>query len=69
MAQYADDIAVWVNTTLRNHTNKRVLSHVQKLTEINKLTAYMKDDGFELPQEKTCLMPLIMEKTRKAYLK
>ena len=58
MAQYADDIAIWVNTTLRKHTNKRVVSHVQKLyqSEINKLTAYMKDNGFELSQEKTCLM-------------
>ena len=58
MAQYADDIAIWVNTTLRKHTNKRVVNHVQKLyqLEINKLTAYMKDNGFELSREKTCLM-------------
>ena len=58
VAQYADDIAIWVNTTLRKHTNKRVANHVQKLyqLEINKLTAYMKDNGFELSQEKTCLM-------------
>ena len=55
---YADDIAIWVNTTLRKHTNKRVVNHVQKLyqSEINKLTTYMKDNGFELPREKTCLM-------------
>ena len=34
------------------------MNHVQKLyqLEINKLTAYMKDNGFELSQEKTCLM-------------
>ena len=72
MAQYADDIVIWVNTTLRKHTNKRVVNHVQKLyqSEINKLTAYVKDNGFELSREKTCLMLLvIMEKTRKAYLK
>ena len=58
VAQYADDIAIWVNTTLRKHTNKRAVNHVQKLyqLEINKLTAYMKDNGFELSQEKTCLM-------------
>ena len=49
LAQYADDIAIWVNTTLRGHTNKRVANHVQKLyqSEINKLTAYMKDNSFE----------------------
>ena len=35
-----------------------MVNHVQKLyqSEINKLTAYMKDNGFELSQEKTCLM-------------
>ena len=58
MAQYADDIAIWVNTTLRKQTNKRVVNHIQKLyqLEINKLTAYMKDNGFELSREKTYLM-------------
>ena len=35
-----------------------MVSHVQKLyqSEINKLTAYMKEHVFELPREKTCLM-------------
>ena len=58
VAQYAGDIAIWVNTTLRKHTNKRVVNHEQKVyqSEINKLTAYMKDNGFELSREKTCLM-------------
>ena len=58
VAQYADDISFWVNKTLRKHTNKRVVNRVQKLyqLEINKLTAYMKDNGFELSREKTCLM-------------
>ena len=31
VTQYADDIAIWVNTTPRKHTNKRVVNHVQKL--------------------------------------
>ena len=59
MVQYAD-IAIRVNTNLRKHANKRVVNHVQKLyqSEINKLTAYMKDNSFELSQEKTCLMML-----------
>ena len=60
MAQYADDIAIWVNTTLRKHTNKRVVNHEKRKkklyqSEINKLTAYMKDNGFELSREKMCL--------------
>ena len=39
VAQYADDIAIWVTTTLTKHTNKRVVNHVQTLyqSEINKL--------------------------------
>ena len=47
VAQYANDTAIWVNTTLRKHTNTRVVNHVQKLyqSEINKLIAYMKDNG------------------------
>ena len=58
VAQYADDIAICVNTTLRKHTKKRVVSYVHKLyqSEMNKLTAYMKENGFELSQEKMCLM-------------
>ena len=71
VAQYADDIVTWVNTTLRKHTNKRVVSYVQKLyqSEMNKLTAYMKENGFELSQEKMCLMFFNNGKNRKAYLK
>ena len=36
----------------------RMVSHVQKLyqSEKNKLTAYMKENDFELSREKTCLM-------------
>ena len=35
-----------------------MVSIVQKLyqSEMNKQTAYMKDNGFELSREKTCLM-------------
>ena len=35
-----------------------MVNHVQKLyqSEINKLIAYMKDNGLELSREKTCLM-------------
>ena len=69
VAQYADDIAIWVNTTLRKHTNKRLVNHVQKLyqSEINKLTTYMKDNGFELSQEKTCLMLFNNGETPKSF--
>ena len=45
VAQYADDIAIWVNTTLRKHRNKKVVNHVQNLyqSELNTLTAYIKE--------------------------
>jgi len=58
VVQYANNIDIWVNTTLRKHTIKKVVSRVQKLyqLEINKLSAYMKENGFELSWEKTCLM-------------
>ena len=56
MAQYAD--ATWINTTLRKHTNKRVVIYVQNLyqSELNKLIIHMKDNGLELSGEKTCLI-------------
>ena len=56
IAQYADDIAIWINATLTKHTNKRVVNYVQKLSqsELNKLIIYMKENGLELSREKTC---------------
>ena len=53
VAQYADDIAIWVNTT-----NKKVVNYVQKLyqSELNKLIIYMKENGLELSGDKTCLI-------------
>ena len=58
VAQYADDIAIWVNTTLRKHTNKRVVNYVQELyqSEWSNLIIYIKENGLELSREKTCLM-------------
>ena len=58
VAQYADHIAIWINTTLRMHTNKRVVNYVQMLyqSELNKLIIYMKENGLELSGEKTCLI-------------
>ena len=49
MAQYADDIAIWINTTIRKYTNKTVVNYVQKLyqSDLNKLI-YMKENGLEL---------------------
>ena len=58
VVQYADDIAIWINTSLRKNTNKRVVNYVQDLyqLEINNLNNFMKINGLELSNEKTCLM-------------
>ena len=50
---YADDIAIWVNTTLRKHTNKMVVNYVQNnyLSELNKLIIYMTENDLELSGE------------------
>ena len=44
MAHCADDVAIWVNTSLKKSTNKGVVNHVRKLyqSKLNKLAAYMK---------------------------
>ena len=49
---------MWVNTTLRKHTNKRVVNYVRNLyqSELNKVIIYMKENGLELSGEKTCLL-------------
>ena len=43
VTQHADDIAMWINTTLRKHTNKSVVNYVQKLyqSELNKVIIYI----------------------------
>ena len=56
--QSIDSKAIKLAIGVPMHTNKRVVSYVQKLyqSEMTKLTAYIKENGFELSQEKTCLM-------------
>ena len=43
VAQYTGDIAIWINTTLRKHTKKRVVNYLQMLyqSELNKLIIYI----------------------------
>ena len=54
IVQYADDIAMWINTSLRKHTKQRVINYVQKIyqDELNKLCKYLKENGLELSGEK-----------------
>ena len=58
VVQYADDIAIWINTRLRKNTKKRTSLYVQKLyqLELNNINQYMIENGLELSGDKTCLM-------------
>ena len=58
VAQYADDIAIWIKTKLRKNTRKRNINYIQSLyqNEIDNLSNYMKENGLELSSEKTRLM-------------
>ena len=51
----ADDIAIWMNVSLRKRTSRRFVNYVRKLDlkEIDKLSAYMKVSGLEFLSEKT----------------
>lgn len=58
VAQYADDIAIWMNTGLRKHTPKRAIDHVRKIyqNDLDSLYLYLLDNGLELSGEKTSLI-------------
>jgi len=58
VAQFADDIAIWLNTNIKKNSSKFVIKHIQNIyqAELNRLIAYMKENGLELSGEKTCLM-------------
>ena len=58
VAQYADDIAIWLDCNLRKKTKKRVVSYIEKIyqREINAIQKYMFINGLQLSSEKTVLM-------------
>jgi ribonuclease HI len=58
IVQYADDIAIWINASLRKNTPKRVINHVQKIyqEELTKFSIYMQENGLELSCDKTNLV-------------
>ena len=45
----ADDIAIWMNVSLRKRTSRHFVNYVRKLDqkEVDKLSAYMKVSGLE----------------------
>ena len=58
VAQYADDIAIWINCSLRKNTNKRATKYFESIfqKEINSIDQYMRENGLQLSGEKTVLM-------------
>ena len=58
VAQYADDIAIWINVSLKKRTNLRHINYIQKLfqNELDKLSSYMHLNGFQFSVEKTHLV-------------
>jgi ribonuclease HI len=58
VVQYADDIAIWMHTSLRKRTDKRVVNHVQHLyqVELNNIQEFMRKNGLEFSTEKTSLI-------------
>jgi ribonuclease HI len=58
VVQYADDIAIWINSSIKKRSGKRIINHVQNLyqKELDKIVNYMYQNGMELSGEKTCLM-------------
>ena len=73
IAQYADDLALWMKVTIRKKTYIREIKYYEKLYQINidKLSEYMKNNGLEFSSEKTnlilfsnCQVPKVLPKIR-----
>ena len=55
LVQYADDICIWMNVSMRKNTPKRSLNYIRKLyqTDLDNLNRYMSLNGLTLSKEKT----------------
>ena len=58
LVQYADDIAIWMNVSLKPRTSSCEIKYVQQFyqLEINNIIEYMKINGLVLSHEKTKLI-------------
>ena len=58
LAQYADDICMWMDVTLKKTTRLREQNHIRKLyqSDLNNLGNYMFENGLALSTEKTNMM-------------
>ena len=55
LAQYADDICIWMKVTLKRHTPVRSINYIKKIyqNELDKISRYMIENGLALSAEKS----------------
>jgi len=55
LVQYADDICMWMNVSMKRNTPKRALKYIKKVyqNQLNNIDNYMLENGFTLSTEKT----------------
>ena len=61
LVQYADDIAIWVNLSLRKSNPKGVVTYLQRIyqAEIDNINIFMKENGLIIsPEENPHIMVL-----------
>ena len=58
LAQFADDICLWMKVTMKRKTPKRALNYTKKVyqRELDKISNYMLENGLSLSLEKTHIM-------------
>ena len=58
LIQYADDICLWMNATLKKNTPKRTIHYVRKTyqNDINNIAKFMSENGLTLSPEKSHMM-------------
>ena len=58
LVQYADDICIWMKTTLKKNTNKRSINFIKKQfqKDLDNINLFMTTNGLALSSEKTAMM-------------
>ena len=58
IVQYADDICMWMNTTIKRRTSHRQLIYIRRLyqLELDNISSYMFENGLSLSPEKTTMI-------------
>ena len=58
LVQFADDICMWMNVSMKKNTQKRSLNYIRKLyqADLDNLSKYMSMNGLSLAKEKTNML-------------